>query len=299
MMHEDVERITIGLDDTEASWTALRWVAERAARHACRVHLVRAVDPLEPEEGWTHHRLVAGRSLVLQSAPGTEVELSAPPAPIVDALVDAARPDDLLVVGSHRRRRLQSALTGLLPDRIAGASHVPTVIVPDDWPSGQLDADVVLAVDADTAGEVLDFAVREAERHGATLRVVHTWQEPAPVGPPVVAAMVESPVVELAAAQAVLDTAVARVAETARVAESAHVAEQARITASSSGLVVHGELLRGAPGAAVTAAAEHHGLVVVGRRHRSTFGGEVLGSVAQDLMAESTTALCVVPVRQG
>jgi nucleotide-binding universal stress UspA family protein len=280
-MHDDVERITIGLDDTEASWTALRWVAERAARHACRVRIVRAVDPLEPEEGWTHHRLAAGRSLLLQSAPGTQVELDAPPAPIVDALVGAAQSDDLLVVGSHRRRRLQSALTGLLPDRIAGASHVPTVIVPDDWPSGQLDADVVLAVDADTAPEVVDFAVTEAGRHGAVLRVVHTWQESAPVGPPVVAAVVESPVVERAAAQAVLDDVVTRIA------------------AASPALIVRTELLRGAPGGTVAVAAEHHRLVVVGRRHRSTFGGEVLGSVAQDLMAESTTALCVVPLEQG
>lgn len=276
-MHHDVERITIGLDDTEASWTALRWVAERAARHACRVRIVRAVDPLEPEEGWTHHRLVAGRSLVMQSAPGTPVELAAPPGPIVDALVDVARQDDLLVVGSHRRRRLQSALTGLLPDRIAGASPVPTVVVPDDWPSGQLDADVVLAVDTDTAPEVVDFASTEAGRHRAVLRVVHARQEAAPVGAPSVAGRVESPVVERALAQVVLDDAVARIA------------------ATWPGLTVRAALLRGAPGGTVAAAAEHHGLVVVGRRHRSTIGGEVLGSVAQDLMSESTTALCVVP----
>ncbi len=280
-MHEDVERITIGLDDTEASWTALRWVAERAARHACRVRILRAVDPLEPEEGWTHHRLVAGRSLVLQSAPGTQVELSAPPASIVDALVDAARPDDLLVVGSHRRRRLQSALTGLLPDRIAGASTVPTVIVPDDWPSGQLDADVVLAVDTDTAPEVVDFAASEAARHGASLVVVHAWRESAPIGPPVVAADTESPIVERAAARAVVEDA------------------ESRIAATWPGLTVRTALLRGASGGTISSAAEHHGLVVVGRRHRSTLGGEVLGSVAQDLMAESTTALCVVPTRQG
>ena len=279
-MHEHVERITIGLDDTDASWTALRWVAERAARHSCRVRIVRAVDPLEPEEGWTQHRLSAGRSLVLQSAPGTEVELAAPPQPIVDALVDLAQADDLLVVGSHRRRRLRSALTGLLPDRIAGTSLVPTVIVPDDWPSGQLDADVVLAVDADTAPEVIDFAAAEAGRHGAVLRVVHTWHEPAPIGPPVVVGADDYPAVYRETAGHVLADAVQR------------------ITMSASELQVRTELLMGEAGSGVAEAAEHHGLVLVGRRHRSVFGGEMLGSVAQDVMAESSTALCVVPLER-
>ncbi|WP_396288276.1 universal stress protein [Curtobacterium sp. KT1] len=277
-MHEQVERITIGIDDTEASWSALRWVAERAARHPCRVRIVRAVDPLEPEETWTHHRLVAGRSLIVVSAPGTEVELAAPPEPILDALVAHARAEDLLVVGSHRRRRLQSALTGLLPDRIAGASPVPTVIVPDDWPAGLLDADVVLAVDADTAPQVVDFAIGEAWRHGAVLRVVHTWLEPAPVGQPVLASASESPIAERTSAEHVLDDVVRR------------------ITAVAPELAVRSEVLHGTAGSTVASAAEHHGLVVVGRRHRSVFGGAVLGSVAQDLMAESSTALCVVPV---
>ncbi|WP_066516332.1 universal stress protein [Curtobacterium ammoniigenes] len=273
------ERITVGLDDSEAGIVAVRWAAGRALEHPCRIRIVHVIDQTDPDEAWSRHRLGAGKWLVERTAPGTEIELESHYGDVTDRLTQIAADDDLLVIGSHRRRRLQSTLTGLLPDRIAGRATVPIVIVPDDW-SGQRNGAVVLAVDADTAQNVVDFAVHEALRRESVLHIVHSWREPAPVGPATTALMQEDPTVYGQSGSATLDRVVERVSRV-----DGHPA-------------VTPHLVHSTPAEGVLSVPGDGALVVIGRRHRTTLVGAARGSVGQDLLRTSKNPLCVVPDRQ-
>ncbi|ROR33434.1 MULTISPECIES: universal stress protein [unclassified Curtobacterium] len=271
-----VERILVGLDASQASWTALRWVANRAADGAARVRIVHALEVADTGVFVVRERLAEAAAFVRGTAPGTVVETSVERGFAADALVDDTAEADLVVIGAHRNRRVRSALTGSFPDRIATRAPVPTVVVPDDWTFGS--GPIVVGIDAGTAEAALAFGLHEARRTGRSVRLVHAWRVTAPVAARPIALLEDASSADEQSARLVLGTAER---------EAAH---------REPAVSVRATLWEGDAGEALAKAGVEASLIVVGRRHRTTIGGELFGSVARETMHRSKTPVVIVPV---
>ncbi|MBF4581938.1 universal stress protein [Curtobacterium sp. VKM Ac-2865] len=177
----DLERITVGVDDSDGSRAALRWTADRATRRTSWIRLVHVVRRRGPDEAAAERVLSDARSVLARLAPATEVETILSAGDVAEALVEIAAADDLLVIGAHRDRILRSALHGWLPERIATRSTIPTVLVAEDWELH--DGPVVVGVGVDGQdGAAVDFAVQEARRGTVSVDLLGAWRLPLPLG---------------------------------------------------------------------------------------------------------------------
>ncbi len=139
--------VVVGVDGSEGSRCALRWAATEAAARGDALELVHVWDrpqayaplglgayPIDPEpilEAAT--RLLDGlvaeaRSLV----PGLEVEGELVEGAPAQALLEAARAADLLVVGSRGLGGFRSLLLGSVSQQVVQHAPCPIVIVPED-----------------------------------------------------------------------------------------------------------------------------------------------------------------------
>jgi len=268
-----VEHIVVGLDDAQASWTALRWAAKRAADGATNVEIVHVMEFADAVA--VRARLAEAAAFVRTTAPGATVTTAVHRGLAADVLVRAAASEDLLVIGAYRTRRIRSAATGSTPERIATKATVPTVVVPDDWTFGT--GPVVIGIDTGTGGRALAFGLHEARRTSRTAQLVHAWKVTAPVA---------------AHPLAILEDPSGADAESARLLLNAASRAAADLEPTVPTRAALGE---GDAGEALAKAAVEASLIVIGRRHRTMIGGELFGSVGRRTMHRSKTALVTVP----
>lgn len=142
-----VKKVVVGVDGSEGSRRALRWAASEASVRGDALELVHVweqpqayapqglgaypIDP-EPIEGAARallEELVAeARGLV----PGVEVRGELVEGPPAQALLDAARNADLLVVGSRGLGGFASLLLGSVSHQVSHHAPCPVVLVPED-----------------------------------------------------------------------------------------------------------------------------------------------------------------------
>ena len=135
-------------------------------------------------------------------------------------------------------------------------------------------ATVVVGVDASKAGlAALDWAVDEARRRGATLRIVHAWMPPAFEGYTVPA--VDPSVFEEAGEHAL-----------------AAAIQRARSAGTTD---VRGTLVAGSAAAELIDASREADLVVVGSRRHGAIVGMLLGSIADAVVHHASCPVVVVP----
>jgi len=112
-----VKKIVVGVDGSDASKDALRWAVEDAKARGARVVALHAYDLAVPAPDAVptapidlpalvtgiHEGALQFVTSVVEEVVGDDavVEATAVEAPAVEALLDAARDADLLVVGSH------------------------------------------------------------------------------------------------------------------------------------------------------------------------------------------------------
>ncbi|MEO8093606.1 MAG: universal stress protein, partial [Pseudolysinimonas sp.] len=174
-----MERVLIGIDEEQASQVAVDWVIERAQTVPMQVTLFTAFDMLVNDPVAGQGVLATTRDRILASAPGVEVEVEIADRSILEGLVERTADADLLVIGSHPRRRVRSVLTGAIPAALVTRSHCATVVVPDDWAPGR--STIVLgAADDDSSDAATVWAAREAVSRDAELVAVHAWRLPVP-----------------------------------------------------------------------------------------------------------------------
>jgi nucleotide-binding universal stress UspA family protein len=199
--------------------------------------------------------------------------------PAVDALTEAARDADLLVLGNRGRGGFTGLLLGSVSMRALSSASCPTMIV-RGTPREPADA-IVLALDAeDPAEEVFGFAFAEAARRGAHLRVVNAWDHDWGL-----------------AARSEIDEEVDR-AKTQAVADLRGAVEKQRGPglASYPGGRPDARAQAGAPSAVLVEATRHADLVVVGAHRRGDRHlGMRLGPVAQTLLHHADCPVVVVP----
>lgn len=130
----------VGVDGSATSTAALRWAVGQAALTGARVRAVAAWLYTTAFEPGVVRRsaadLVAGhRKSLLELVgsvrePGVEVTSELVEGDPAEVLLDAANEADLLVLGSHGRAPLTSALMGSVGTRCLRHATCPVVIIP-------------------------------------------------------------------------------------------------------------------------------------------------------------------------
>jgi nucleotide-binding universal stress UspA family protein len=146
-----MSKIVVGIDGSDPAWAALRWALDEGrlrgvpvvALHAWEppvvplvpvADLAPAVPPIDVA-GLTGEFAAAAETLVRRvveevagSEPGVEVRPVAVEDAAPSALVAAAEPDDLLVVGSRGRGGFRGLLLGSVSQQVVGHARCPVVV---------------------------------------------------------------------------------------------------------------------------------------------------------------------------
>ncbi|MDT0403922.1 MULTISPECIES: universal stress protein [Streptomyces] len=294
--------ITVGLDGSPESRAAAEWAAREAALRQAAVRLLHVWQPVpepmaqapllgaETHQHWTERiPREAAEGLGLRH-PGVEVTTEQRAGAPADALLDAARDAELLVLGSRALSGLAGFLIGSVGQSVIARAEVPVVLVrageqaadehvkdPVGIPSAATGfRPVVLGLDPGNPDDtVLTFAFEEARRRGATLTVVTGWNLP-PYYVYGLAAGVD-PCAEAAREQAAALTEV--LLPWREKYPEVEVTERSRL---------------GSPASHLVDAAHDASLVVVGRRIRRSPFGVHIGAVAHAVLHHATTPVAVV-----
>ena len=142
-------KIVIGIDGSAHSSAALRWAADEAALRSARLEIVHAwsfVPVATPADSglvpmaWTDNvELLAVTRKAAEDAAAAQVEdvlgadhgatVSVVEGGPAEALLDAAKDADLLVVGNRGRGNLAAALLGSTSAKVADSAPCPVVVV--------------------------------------------------------------------------------------------------------------------------------------------------------------------------
>jgi nucleotide-binding universal stress UspA family protein len=266
---------TIGLDHTGSGRAALDWVTALPLGQDDVVKVVTVAEFPGGATGSAHRRLFDAAATIRAAHPETRVVEVAADGPVLDRLVAESRGGDFLVIGAHRGRVLQSMLTGWLPERIAVASPIPTVIVPDDWARFDGGGDVVVGVDTDAESSVALAGAHFARALGRA--VILLSARPAPV-----------------MAQDGPDTWSSEGPEPDTAGILAGIEQQ--VNDRYPTVSVRTKSVFGEPDETLTRTGSDALVVLVGREHSTAAGGALFGSVGMHLIHSLRTPLCVVPV---
>jgi nucleotide-binding universal stress UspA family protein len=295
--------ITVGLDGSQESRAATEWAAREAELRGLPLKIVHVWEPVpepmaespllgaETRQHWTERIPREAAEAVRLRHPGVEVrteQLSGHPG---DALAEAAKSAELLVLGSRGLGGIGGFMVGSVGLSTVAHADSPVVVIraletaadeheldPAGAPSTATPfRPVVLGLDVAHPDEtLLQFAFDAAERRAASLRVVHGWYPPPyyAYGTPVNPALNEA--LALSAAEAVAEV----LGPWREKFPDVEVVEDSRY---------------GSAAALVVDASREASLVVVGRRiRRSPFGTHV-GHVTHSALHHSTAPVAVVP----
>ncbi|MFF5955782.1 universal stress protein [Streptomyces luteogriseus] len=294
--------VTVGLDGSPESRAAAEWAAREAKLRGLPLKLVHVWEPVpepiaqapllgsETQAHWSERiPREAAEGLRLRH-PGVDVAMEQISGRPTDALAEAAKDAELLVLGSRGLSGIGGFLVGSVGAAVIARTETPVVLVR----SGEQAADehekdpagipsaatayrpVVLGLDTDHPHDtVIAFAFEEAARRGTALKVVHGWNLPPyfayglPADPQLNA--------ELGRQDA---AALARVLSPWRQKyPDVEVVEESR---------------SGSPANHVIDASHEASLVVVGRRIRRSPIGARIGSVTHAVLHHATAPVAVI-----
>ena len=276
------ERVTVAVDGGPASEAALAWVIDRAKDVELYLEITTVVglDSDLPDSTEDDYRSPLEKALLNAK---TTVEAAVPHLAVTtkirhglphEALVNASRHTDLLVIGTNKTSPIVGIVHGTLPLKVAGQAECTVVVVPVNW---QPAVGVVVAGWSDdaTAEVALDFAAEEAARRKEGLVIIHTWSAPPAAsmdgGTPAIV------VEELIAVNRQL------------LADATH-----RIQHLHPDVTVTQGMHAGSAAVAIVRAASDASLVVIGSRGRGAIAGFFLGSVSHDVLLNMPAPVAVI-----
>lgn len=295
--------IIVGLDGSPESRAAAEWAAREAEMRGLPVKLVQAWEPVpapmaeapvlgaETHQHWTGRILREAAAALRLHRPGVQViteQLTGSPA---EALVDAARDADMLVLGSRGLGAFEGFLVGSVGLAVVAHSERPVILVraddkasdsPGKAPAGTADGaapvlPVLLGLDTGNPDAApIEFAFEAAAHRDVPLRVVHGWNPPYyyPYG------MAPDPATNETVAAGDIDA----LKETLRPWRQKYPDVQVTTVSHC-----------GSPSLALVDASREASLVVVGRRIRRSSVGAHIGSVTHALLHHAATPVAVVP----
>jgi nucleotide-binding universal stress UspA family protein len=294
-----MNKIVVGVDGSEASVQALIWAAHQAARRDATLKIVSCymfpmyvartgypgdADIVLDADGYRDAAdAVVDRAvdLVAEIDEGLDVERLTEMMVPVTGLVEAAGPEDEIVVGAVGSSGIVDGLLGSVASGVLHRARVPVVVVPAKPADsvGESMRKIVVGVDGSRSSlEALDWAFGLAAASGAELNVVHSWIYPYQ-GPRT--SITEPRDLMQLDAMETLDHAVHSLG--ARVAGGA--------------VKVHAKLVESSPVQALLDEGSDADLIVVGSRGRGGLRSMLLGSVSRSIVDHAPCAVAVV--RQG
>jgi nucleotide-binding universal stress UspA family protein len=284
--------VVVGVDGSTTSERALVWAAQAAARREVPLQIVHAwtmpilgelpdLVMLEriPYERTAQQVLDAAVERVGRVAPSVSVRPELIEDGAAGALLDAASKASLLVLGSHGRGWLGSAVVGSVSQQCVTHARLPVVVVPAGWDATD-HGRVVVGVDGSQSSYgALHFAVDEATRRRACLDVVHVWHHLEPIGPLAAQTSAYRASVEKAS-QALLDS----------MTGPFHPGSVSRPGPAA----VEGISIEGYPSRSLVSCAQGADLLVVGARGHGGFTGLLLGSVSLRCLHHTPCPIAVV-----
>jgi nucleotide-binding universal stress UspA family protein len=292
MTTQTVGPVVVGVDGSSASERALVWAAAAASQrhvaldvvHAWTMPIFGAVpDPvvlgqISYEEA-AQHVLDGAVERARRLMPLSSVRPKLVEDGAAGALIEAASDASLLVVGSHGRGWLGSAMVGSVSQQCVTHAHPPVVVVPASWQANDHERIVVGVDGSQRSYEALDFAREEATRRHATLDVVHVWHQFEPIGPYAAQMWTYRSAAEKES-RALLDSMTRPITPGS--------------AASPGPAAIERTSIDGHPGRALASCAQHADLLVVGARGHGGFAGLLLGSVSHRCLQHTPCPIAVV-----
>ncbi|MFE2429013.1 universal stress protein [Streptomyces sp. NPDC059373] len=282
----DPGAVVVGVDDSPQAAAAAEWAAVEAERRGCALELVHAVDigvaaPQSDNPPDVIEEVLAEASTMLDDAvariaaehPGLRVGSVLVRGAAAEVITHAAGDAAVVVVGTRGRGGFAGLLLGSVSLKVAAHAPCPVVVVrgrAEGMPSG----DVVVGVRDERDADVVRFALAEAERRRASVRMVHAWSPLTGMG------LVVSQADHIAQQEREHVELVNRV--TAPVADYPHVH-------------VDTELVIGSGAATLVDASAKAGLLVVPRHRPTGRVGLRLGSVVHQVLHHAQCPVAVVP----
>jgi len=164
--------VVVGVDGSDESWSALAWAQSAAEQRGTELTVVIAEHDLAQHDSGAE---VSPESVAIRAselAPTAAVRVV--PGTAEEVLAAAGDTADLVVVGSRGLSRIRALLSDSVADDLLGRLSCPLVLVRRE-PTATTGL-IVVGVDESTGPQVLGFAFAEADRRGAQLRAVSTWE---------------------------------------------------------------------------------------------------------------------------
>jgi nucleotide-binding universal stress UspA family protein len=281
--------VVAGVDGSPSSELALRWAVHEARRTHQQLHVVHALEtevvlsdrqPLGTREDPADSDPVV--MAAVETVRGIAPEMRPTPHSVTGfaptTLIAASKVAGIVVLGSHGRGALPSALIGSVSQQVAIHASCPVVVVrgdsnPDSAASGQ----VVVGVDGSEASQpAIGYAFAYAASTGRSIVAVHTWWweplEGTSLGEPWMGDWTE-----IASQEATV------------VSESL-----AGWADRYPDVPVRSHIVRGDPVVELLDQSAGASLLVVGSRGRGGFIGLLLGSVSRRVLKRATVPVAVV-----
>jgi nucleotide-binding universal stress UspA family protein len=182
--------LIVGVDGSDASFSAADWAAREAEATGRAVRLVyvrptgsslRFADVQVGDE--ERHVLQAMTQLAVdlrRDHPGIRVDTESLIGPVDLQLLRSAEEGGTLVLGTRGSGGFVALLLGSVAQSVAARAESPVVLVPRRDAAVEPADRIVVGVDpTGDCRPVLEFALRSAQDQGVALRAVHVWQPPA------------------------------------------------------------------------------------------------------------------------
>jgi nucleotide-binding universal stress UspA family protein len=132
------KRIVVGVDGSADGHRALAWAVEEARLRACELDVVQAweylgVYTVDPDSRQLAHSKLEAAVAGLETS-GVDVKPRLVEGRPVEALLEAARDADLLVVGSRGHGGLAATVLGSVSTGVVRHAPCPVVVVPPPRP---------------------------------------------------------------------------------------------------------------------------------------------------------------------
>ncbi|MFC4114108.1 universal stress protein [Nonomuraea zeae] len=274
--------IVVGIDGSPASYAALDWAADDAARRRLGVRIVHVRGPWTAEHSLTaagdHQTLTeqcdamlrAAASRAQQRRPGLEVTTALGVGAVAERLKHEARSADTVALGSRGLGRVSGQVLGSVGPALTGQLSCPLVIVhePAQQPYGEVVAGFDGSADAEAA---LEYALEQAQARDARLRVLYGLQAPVQTPHPVGYGPIPNGITEQEIEQ--------------RLTTWRQKYPEVEMVVS---------VLAGNPVTVLARASRQADLVVVGSRGLGGFASAVLGSVSRGILRRARCPVAVI-----
>lgn len=168
--------VVVGVDGTGAALRAVTWAAAEARLRGLELHVLHAAPYATDVAGRRRASAILGhaRTTAHQRVPGMTVRPVMSRLAPLPALVAAAQPAGLLVLGMITGGSPAEPILGSVTPAVSSRARCPVVIVRGTVPTSRRPAPVVVGVSSvEDDAEALAAAFADAARHGSGLIVVH------------------------------------------------------------------------------------------------------------------------------